>query len=633
MPEHHHSHRHHHHHKSHGQDGLKRKHHHRRHHAHGELVQLSAGARRGHHPAAFVDHAWFNLLLGCVVMANAVTIGLEIDYGKQNESLYTTINSVFLLVYIIELCLRLLVHGVWIFTDPMIVFDFALVVTAVIERALEGGLDNPAMPTFRLMRLFRLAKTWKVLKERADVSVMLRMLKKVTVIVAWVVVILFFMLLSCASFAYKSIGQSAEWNDLMSSEAETFDRFDNFEYFGSIERSFFTLFQVITLSQWASKIARPVLNVYPSVSIFFAALFFVTSYGLFLCILGGVVQDSLAQSRDSQRAKEEISDEERGEIGQRALKMLAMVDANGSGKLDESELHAALQAPNSGLKELLEELGVPVLDAASLIAMMDTNGDKRVNYSEIVEGALRMGDPIDNRHYILVSLRLENLTVRTKALEGRLEKLTSSIAVIRSTCAEGFAAVEHTVSTADATKLRQRALNKIRTSKPPAAPASTARSKSKFLARLANAGPSPLLKERTQPERIVALMEAADTSVEGEQVDLPPPPLIAPVVASWPQWDGQVPARLLANKVAWGSTIDPVKKETSQQKKRETGPAPAPVFEQPRVDLLPAPPPGIRTLVRQAVAAKLSKTDIDDPYKLQDFQSSPAFARVKGALR
>jgi len=589
-----------------------------------------------------VDHAWFNLLVGAVVMANAVTIGLEIDYGKQNESLYETINSVFLLVYIIELCLRLLVHGVWIFTDPMIVFDFALVVTAVIERALEGGLDNPAMPTFRLMRLFRLAKTWKVLRERVEVMVMLRMLKKVTIVVAWVVVILFFLLLSCATFTYKSIGQSAEWNDIMNSDGDSvlleaggpYDRFDNFEYFGSIERSFFTLFQVITLSQWASKIARPVLAVYPSIVIFFAALFFVTSYGLFLCILGGVVQDSLAQSRDSQRAKEEINDEERSEIGQRALKMLAMVDANGSGKLDESELHAALQAPNSGLKELLEELGVPVLDAASLIAMMDTNGDKRVNYSEIVEGALRMGDPIDNRHYILVSLRLENLTVRTKALEGRLEKLTSSIAVIRSTCAEGFAAVEHTVSTADATQLRQRALQKIRTSKPPAAPASTARSKSKFLSRLANAGPSPLLKERVQPERTITLVEAAEESVEGDQVELPPPPLVAPALASWPQWDGEAPSRPPANKVAWGSIIDPSKKVPVAPKMAVTGPAPAPVlFERPRADLLPPPPPGIRTLVRQAVAAKLNKTDIDDPYKLQDFQSSPAFARVKGMLR
>mmetsp|Transcript_43970 Transcript_43970/g.104066 ORF Transcript_43970/g.104066 Transcript_43970/m.104066 type:complete len:664 (+) Transcript_43970:118-2109(+) len=660
------------HHKRH-HDKHRKKHEHRRRHAHGELVQLNAGVHRRRHPAAFVDHTWFNILVGIVVLANAVTIGLEIDYGKQNESLYSTINSVFLLVYIVELCLRVLVHGLWIFTDPMILFDLALVVTAVIERALEGGLDNPAMPTFRLMRIFRLAKTWKVLKHRRDLSTMFRMLRRVAVTLTWVVFLLFFFLWSCATFAYRGIGQSDAWNDALDPEREDprpFDTFNNFEYFGSVERSFFSLFQLMTLSQWAGAIARPIFNVYPASAIFLVTFFFLTSYGLLICILAVIVQDSLASNRDGERRIDsEINTEERDDIGRRALQMLAMADANGSGKLDVHELDSALQSPQSGLRELLQELGVPILDAASLIAMMDTNGDKRVNYTEIVEGALRMGDPIDHSDYILVSLRLENLTVRTRKLEARLQKLTSSIGVIRSTCAEGFAAVEHTVNTADATKLRQRALQNIRSAKPPDAPPSTARTKSKALTRLANAAPL-LAKAREWSEMEMPLMQQASAAAPADEEEETAPPVpstpIPPATISWPRFDvsaiGMPPALKQTSPQpphvvslpaprrvqAWSTAVQPdrapptpvavPKKMAATTLPQRVAPATpleaaAGAAEGPRADLLPGPPPGIRVLVQQAVAVKMNKKDVDDPYKLQDLQPAPAFARLKAMLR
>ena len=55
------------------------------------------------------------------------------------------------------------------------------------------------------------------------------------------------------------------------------------EYFSTVSRSTFSLFQIVTLDTWASQIMRPVMEVYPIMIIFFMILAAVAAPALVWC--------------------------------------------------------------------------------------------------------------------------------------------------------------------------------------------------------------------------------------------------------------------------------------------------------------------------------------------------------------
>ncbi|MGX3067726.1 ion transporter, partial [Ursidibacter arcticus] len=73
------------------------------------------------------------------------------------------------------------------------------------------------------------------------------------------------------------------------------------KYFGSLENSIFSLFQIMTLESWSEGIVRPIMNHYPYAGFIFISFIFITSY----CILNlvvGIIVSSMQQ--------EAISDED-----------------------------------------------------------------------------------------------------------------------------------------------------------------------------------------------------------------------------------------------------------------------------------------------------------------------------------
>merc|ERR1719272_1748779 len=137
-----------------------------------------------------------------------------------------------------------------------------------------------------------------------------------------------------ATFAHLVVGSSAEWNETLdpSKEFPPFTPLDIQEYFGSVWKSFITLLQVVTLSQWAPHVARRIIKVYPATFAFFVGFVWVTSYALLVAILSNLVQDSMAATLENSAAIRQKVREERKQVGLRVRDILADVDADGSGE-------------------------------------------------------------------------------------------------------------------------------------------------------------------------------------------------------------------------------------------------------------------------------------------------------------
>ena len=98
------------------------------------------------------------------------------------------------------------------------------------------------------------------------------------------------------------------------------------QWFGTLGKTMFTLFQIMTLESWSMGIVRPVMETYPSAWAFFVIYILVTTFtmlNLFIAIIVNAMHQSTDESAEESRheMKEALSKEIR-EMEQRLVKQI-----------------------------------------------------------------------------------------------------------------------------------------------------------------------------------------------------------------------------------------------------------------------------------------------------------------------
>jgi len=415
---------------------------------------------------AFVDRPHFTIAMTVIILMNVVTLGLQTELVDRGSSIFAVVNHMFLLIYTAELIVRFLSYGPAALRDRMTVLDLFLVLVAILEGAASNRGLAKALPVFRVVRLIRVLRVFRLARHSRELSLLASSFVKALATLMWVSIFLFLVLWSCAACAQVVIGQSAEWvgsTDPTVNHAP-FASFDNRMYFGTVSASLLTFIQVVTLSQWSNHVARPVLQVYPSLFLFFTFFLFATSYGLLMCIISNIVQESMIASRDSDKAIALVEQENKRQSAGIAFNMLKKLDLDGDGLVSASELDAVKQDPF--FIDIMKSLGVPFHDSESLIRLLDKSGDGSVSFSEMVEGFAEMGEDLRPRDFAKLSLRVRNLLMRAGLLEEKVQELSRQLALLRRKLEGAFGAVEHFRNTKNSTELRRKALEAARNSLP-----------------------------------------------------------------------------------------------------------------------------------------------------------------------
>eukprot|EP00927_Polykrikos_kofoidii_P066082 TRINITY_DN61740_c0_g1_i1.p1 TRINITY_DN61740_c0_g1~~TRINITY_DN61740_c0_g1_i1.p1 ORF type:complete len:663 (-),score=116.41 TRINITY_DN61740_c0_g1_i1:113-2062(-) len=400
-------------------------------------------------PTALVDSNKFCVASCTVVVCNLICLGIQTDArGDEFEVLFELLNSAFLLIYLAELMLRFLTHGSNTWKDSMTIMDIFLVVIIFFERVLSKYALSASLPSLRLARVTRLFRLVSVVKLGKELRVLLHASKSIMKTIIWLSALVVLILFVCAFFAHEVIGESAQWNTMTDPSRFTFAfaDYDNNRYFGSIATSFITLMQVVTLSQWADNVARPVILVYPMSFAFFAFLVLLVSYGTMIGVVANMVQDSVMSDRNTQAALMEQRRDKRAEVSFKIVTLIAQVDANNDGELSAEEIDLALEThPQVG--NLLKELQVPFLDGTSLVQMLDQSGDGLISYEEFQNGIVAMEEDIQQRDWVKLNMRVENLLNRTEYLKVRMQKLHTDLHEVHDSVAHAFQAVRDWIDT------------------------------------------------------------------------------------------------------------------------------------------------------------------------------------------
>lgn len=417
-----------------------------------------------------VEEPWFNGIVGSVVLINCATIGIETDYGDGDlKEFFVVLNNGFLIFYLGELLLRLFTFGFAALRDRMTAFDAFLVLAAFAERTAADSDLTKALPSLRLLRLARLLRATKILRASQQLMVLLDSFSRVLNTLFWMVCCLTVMLWCAAVAAYMAVGGSDDFEtavDPFDTSGDPLKQFNNHEYFGSMSRSFYSLFQIVTLSQWSDHMARPILEVYPVSAVFFLTLTLITSYSLMMGVAANVVQDSLMHSRSNEIAMKERQREQRMEKARYCQALFLAGDVDGSGELDVAELEEALM--NDDIVAALEALEVPrrVFNAEALVAMLDFDGNGTVSYEELLEGVVKLDDDIAQKDYTLLAMRLNNLMMRAATLDRQLHDVSQNVHRVRMKMEGALQALHQFLKTANATTVFQRARKQLREARP-----------------------------------------------------------------------------------------------------------------------------------------------------------------------
>merc|ERR1719502_179564 len=119
---------------------------------------------------------------------------------------------------------------------------------------------------------------------------------------SWIMLILMLLCYVCSIVVTTEIGH----NDEVYGVGPSYDGlvWPYKEYFGSVFKSMFTLFQIVTLDGWSDDVVRHIMYFQPFLAILFIAFVILTAFGLMNVVVGVIVENTLASASVANEAVE-----------------------------------------------------------------------------------------------------------------------------------------------------------------------------------------------------------------------------------------------------------------------------------------------------------------------------------------
>lgn len=219
---------------------------------------------------------WFQHGILALIIVNAIVLGLETsaELRATHGDWLAALDRAILAVFVVELALRLFVHRAAFWRDPWSLFDFAVVAIAL----------APATGQFAVLRALRVLRVLRILtivpSMRRVVGGLLAAIPGLSSI-AMVLALVFYVF---AVITTNLFGTSFP------------------DWFGTLGRSLYTLFQVMTLESWSMGIVRPVMEVYPYAWGFFIPFILIATFTM-LNLFIGIIVSAMQSFTDADKAE------------------------------------------------------------------------------------------------------------------------------------------------------------------------------------------------------------------------------------------------------------------------------------------------------------------------------------------
>lgn len=235
----------------------------------------------------FLEHHKVQRFIISLIVINAITIGFETNHSLMERSgeIFNQFDFVILVIFILEIVLKIYAYGWRFFTNAWNLFDFFIVAIAAM----------PAAGVFSVFRTLRILRTLRLLKNVPKLRIIIESLIKAVPSIGWII-----LLLAIIFYIFAVVGTNIY--------GEVFP-----QWFGTMGESIFTLFQIMTLESWSSGIARPILEEMPYAWVFFVPFILIATYttlNIFIAIVVNTMNElHMAEIKEEEEKLKAIEEE------------------------------------------------------------------------------------------------------------------------------------------------------------------------------------------------------------------------------------------------------------------------------------------------------------------------------------
>jgi voltage-gated sodium channel len=228
--------------------------------------------------ARFVESSAAQTTIITLIVLNAITLGLETSETVMREVglLLVALDRIFLMIFVVEITLRIAAHGRKFFRDPWSMFDFLVVAIALVPATGE-------LSVLRALRILRVLRLLSVVPQMRRVVAALLSAVPGLAAIGVILLLLFYVFAVIATNLFGA---------------------DFPQYFGTLGASMYTLFEIMTLEGWA-QIAREVMGVFPYAWIFFVLYILVATFTMLNLFIGIIVNAIHSEHEEEMKEAEE----------------------------------------------------------------------------------------------------------------------------------------------------------------------------------------------------------------------------------------------------------------------------------------------------------------------------------------
>lgn len=379
----------------------------------------------------FVHSTAFGSCSAALIFFNGLMIGISTDVkfetmGPEWQIFNAVQEYFFTIAFTLELCFRLGAHGCKYFTEPGVrgwnIFDTVLVLIGLIEFMLLT-LENTGLKSLRLMkcmkimRITRVARLLRLVKTLRPLWAFINGILDAVSIVFWGGVLIFLFVYMSAIFITRQLEADAEVDE------------DFQKYWGTISRSMFSLFQACTGDGWASALARPVIQRYPLMVIFFVFFILVSQYAIMNVMVAVIVENVV------ETAFAEDDDQVHTQAEQMLKKMVfdcyvtfAGMDTDCDGMLTKEEFMEGIRQKKNLVQ--LHKLGISVEDADDLFDLLDADKSGTITLIEFIAGTLKSRGPAKAKDLLLVQCEQHRTFFKLQEVDSRVKTVDSQMRTV-----------------------------------------------------------------------------------------------------------------------------------------------------------------------------------------------------------
>eukprot|EP00928_Gymnodinium_smaydae_P090183 TRINITY_DN74023_c0_g1_i1.p1 TRINITY_DN74023_c0_g1~~TRINITY_DN74023_c0_g1_i1.p1 ORF type:complete len:598 (-),score=96.42 TRINITY_DN74023_c0_g1_i1:105-1898(-) len=367
--------------------------------------------------------------VGAITVGNAVALGLETDFGCMTSTLhcsesdyiglFASLDYVFLSLFIAEQMLRALLQGpklyftgvasedrravllryeVKLWKDKAVpiylirinllnLLDVALVFCRFLDLVMRLAGIATALKTVSALRIVNSLTAILKVRPRGilkELTIILGCVGDTVKTVSWVFAVIMMFTYAFAILLTTLIGH----DEGALTVALDFSPFTVEEYWSTVPKSLYTLFQMLTFDNWSMAVIYPVSRRYPVVLLCTIFFFVVGVLSLMSMVTAVVVQSTLSSARQSNEEEAKEEEEASRKILNSLERIFYLSDTDGSGSIERDELEAMLVNP--AVRDRLRILDIPLKDLEMLYTLLDDTECNSVAIDRFFRGASRL---------------------------------------------------------------------------------------------------------------------------------------------------------------------------------------------------------------------------------------------------